>query len=1683
MKKNVIALMLSFVMTAGSIGTAPVLAAENGATEVETAAEAAESEEILEEHQPEEYPAVPIELEEETAENYAQDELEEASGEETDGEYNDLTDQVADNETDFPDQETAQQDVNAEGVSEGPAEKETLPPDSAVPEELRTEQTIENKMTPDQIQAFQDCVKIWKTDNRVTIVYDSTEDVQLEYSLYSGITDELLYTGDLEWNEESGLYYGSVDFDAVNEASGQTSGKSKTNIKGIPVRILLENNADQDDGGVERFEEIVSQDSGIVTIDTDTKTEGQIIVKWNSIDNDETDGYSVIVRGENGKAPLLIYDTACSADDTNDKYELLDVDHTDNDQISLNTDLTNVSEISVAAYQYVADTGVKCYGEAVAYERIEEEAEPESSENEIQNSDEGGFRKEGVCGDNVKWVLTGTNPDTDPDLTLTISGTGDMYDDISFSDWTLYNRVIGKVVIEKGVTGIGTGSFADFNNLQTISIPNTVTRIGQQAFYCCYSLESIAIPEGVTSIGGDTFYYCSSLESVTIPNSVTSVAGGAFYHCSSLTSVTIPDGVTSIGVSTFYQCSSLTSVTIPDSVTSIGDKAFYECDNLTSITIPDKVTSIGKWAFHYCKRLSKVTIPDGITIIKEGTFNGCSSLANVTIPDNVATIGDRAFMGCESFTDVTIPEGVTSIGAQSFENCFNLTYINIPKSVTVIGYKAFSHCYKLTDVTIPDDVTHIGQEAFYLCSSLSSVTIPDGVTSIQYKTFSNCSRLTRVTIPDSVTYVEDEAFYECENLTDVTIPDSVERIGKRAFMFCSSLTSVSIMDGVMSIGEQAFYDCKSLTNVTIPDSVMSIGKQTFYGCESLTNVTIPKNVTKIEKETFGYCISLTEISIPDSVTAIGEKAFFGCEKLTKAVILYNVIEIEKYAFYQGNYYGGPTCVPIEKLTIYGYYGSYAEQYANKNGIPFVDLNGMSWDNQGTYSPYKTIALQAASTGHYITCDIGAKDGNGKYPYMNDPDLNADATWIRSYEKFELVPCSDGSYALRSAVNRQFIKYYRIETDNGTYDYISCDADFVDEDVKLTLTKGERGKIKFKNRNVWLCIKDDKLAFTDDENEASVFNQILIDDNRYTSKTLEKLSCDEWFELGNLNNYGLGGLYDIQWDVGHKSTYNANTLRNLGYKIMNVEDQLGKRDYIEIYNMQCFIAYKETNGSYDVIIAFQGTDGYDDKVADGQSNIHGGGEAGSDGMHQGYSAMAKKLIDNEGSVYGPSKSVNLKRLIESEDAKNGKIQFTILGHSMGGAIAQCYALHLNEEGVPKDKIKGRTFNSALAVIKDYEDFTDWINLCVSSDSVCNGLVTGSILSYGVHRLGETIWLYDNEPDQNNPDSVSNISSNKHVMDEYACLYKILKSYRKPDICNHDWDSGVTLAVATKEKDGLRSFTCKKCGRNKTEVIPSLDSFKVSGLVAKHYTGKPITQNPVLSCNGITLRENTDYVVSYKNNVNVGTAYIIIKGIGDYSGSRSIQFIILPGKTIRGDMYNLANNVKVEWKEVPGAKYYKVYREGITDPNESQSEPVIVTSGLVGWDKQSGLTNGHAYKYRIVASLTGETDSTGDSELSYSKNMYRLKTVVIRSAKNTAPGKVTIKYDKTTSGDSYVIQYADNKDMKNAKAKVIKDVNKTSCEIGGFKKGKIYYFSIRVRKVVNGIAYYTTFGVPKKVTITK
>ena len=409
------------------------------------------------------------------------------------------------------------------------------------------------------------------------------------------------------------------------------------------------------------------------------------------------------------------------------------------------------------------------------------------------------------------------------------------------------------------------------------------------------TIKNVIIEKGVTSIGSDAFYECSNLTSVTIPESVTNIGNYAFYNCSNLTSVTIPESVTSIGNYAFYSCSSLTAISIPNSATSIGSLAFYKCSNLASITIPNSVTSIGENAFSKTKWDENQ--PDGL--VYAGSFllrykGTIPANAKVEIKDGTKGIADLAFYGRSGLTSISIPNSVMSIGNYAFQKCSGLTTVSIPNSVTSIGERAFSECSYLTSATIGKSVKRINSYTFYNCSNLTSVTMGNSVTQIGMYAFSGCIGLTSITLSESVTSIGDYAFYGCSDLVSINIPNSVTVIGKYAFCDCSDLVSINIPNSVTSIGKYAFA-YTPLSSVFIPESVNSIGEGAFRYCTNLKSVNIPNSMTKIEYQTFDGCWNLISVNLGNSVTNIGDWAFNYCNELPSITIPKSVKNIGSYA--------------------------------------------------------------------------------------------------------------------------------------------------------------------------------------------------------------------------------------------------------------------------------------------------------------------------------------------------------------------------------------------------------------------------------------------------------------------------------------------------------------------------------------------------------------------------------------------------------------------------------------------------------------------------------------------------------------------------------------------------------------------------------------------------------------------
>ena len=178
----------------------------------------------------------------------------------------------------------------------------------------------------------------------------------------------------------------------------------------------------------------------------------------------------------------------------------------------------------------------------------------------------------GQCTDTIRWTL-------DSEGTLRIFGKGKMNnywwtDAETRGPWSL-NPAIRSVIIEDGITYIGSYSFNGCTNLTSISIPSSVTGFGEWAFSRT-GLTSINIPESVTSLGSYTFNGCTALTSITIPESVTVIPLGTFKRCHSLSSVTMSENVKEIMEAAFDECRSLTSIVIPASVTKIWGMVFYD---------------------------------------------------------------------------------------------------------------------------------------------------------------------------------------------------------------------------------------------------------------------------------------------------------------------------------------------------------------------------------------------------------------------------------------------------------------------------------------------------------------------------------------------------------------------------------------------------------------------------------------------------------------------------------------------------------------------------------------------------------------------------------------------------------------------------------------------------------------------------------------------------------------------------------------------------------------------------------------------------------------------------------------------------------------------------------------------------------------------------------------------------
>ena len=506
-------------------------------------------------------------------------------------------------------------------------------------------------------------------------------------------------------------------------------------------------------------------------------------------------------------------------------------------------------------------------------------------------------------------------------------------------------------------------TFGDAEKTDTVIIPETVQKIGNYVFMNCEKIKNIKLPSNLKSIGKTCFQGCISLTGLFIPQSVESIGGGIFGDCDALQSVEIEDennnfifkdgilydvknGILvsavnslipekvivdectkTIDYSAFADCNNLYEIEIPQGVVNIGEKAFARLDNLKNIDIPDSVTNITTLAFYRCNGLVSVQVPGSVTAIKNGTFRECNNLKKVILNEGVTKIDGSAFIFCSSLEQIKLPQSLVSIGSGAFDNCTSLISVELPDNA-IISSDTFKECKNLSDIVISDTNNNyiVKNGILYNKNMTRILCYPAGIKDTEFS------------VPDTVKTIGDFAFYGAKVLESVDIPDSVIAINTNAFGECSGLKEVVIPDSVTSMGEAVFYKCTSLEKVKLSVNITSPNPAVFQYCSSLKEVVLPESMKFISFFMFSYCKEITNIVLPDKLNSVLRSAFQNCDNLKNITVPKNVTTIQDYAF--GYYYDeqSATYKKYDDFTISGYAGSKAQEYAEANGIRFIELN-------------------------------------------------------------------------------------------------------------------------------------------------------------------------------------------------------------------------------------------------------------------------------------------------------------------------------------------------------------------------------------------------------------------------------------------------------------------------------------------------------------------------------------------------------------------------------------------------------------------------------------------------------------------------------------------------------------------------------------------------------------------------
>lgn len=211
----------------------------------------------------------------------------------------------------------------------------------------------------------------------------------------------------------------------------------------------------------------------------------------------------------------------------------------------------------------------------------------------------------------------------------------------------------------------------------------------------------------------------------------------------------------------------------------------------------------------------------------------------------------------------------------------------------------------------------------------------------------------------------------------------------------------------------------------------------------------------------------------------------------------------------------------------------------------------------------------------------------------------------------------------------------------------------------------------------------------------------------------------------------------------------------------------------------------------------------------------------------------------------------------------------------------------------------------------------------------------------------------------------------------------------------------------------------------------------------YTGSAIIPTVTVKDGSKVLRQNIDYRVIVTNNVKIGHANIAISGMGNYYGSYTAGFDIIPAKQAIQKLETRYKGFFVDWAQKGSATGYDIQYS--TSANMSGAASKHLTANKPDNLTISGLTADKTYYVR-VRSYTNVGSKTYYGSWSDIKSIKTAKYDITKASVSGISTKaytgkaitqnITVKYNGTAlkNGTDYTTSYSNNKKIGKAIVKI-------------------------------------------------